>query len=240
MNKNDFLIEDPDNHKEYYGGNQAWFARNTQAHSGCGHVAALNSFLMLTHRFPIDKATYMKYMNEMYHSMKALETPILRRIYDMNKDFPLCKLIPPSFGQSSIGFILGMLRFAKKRGLSLKSRFRLTFFCSYKSGLRFIKRGLKENGAVTLLTARNHHPLTLYSDFTSVSSTPQPAGKEMKNHFVTITGIDERDGKVRLLISTWGRIATIDYDDLVKSWHTLGALQSAMYFFSPKSVILRP
>lgn len=238
MNKNDFLIKDPDNHKEYYGGNQAWFPRNTQAHSGCGHIAALNSYLMLTHRFPIDKATYVRYMNEMYRTMGAFEIPILRRIYDMNKDVRICRRIPPSFGQSSLGFILGMLRFAKKRGLSLRSRFRLTFLCSYRSGLRFIKKGLKENGAVTLLTARNRTPLTLYSDFLNARSNPQGAQK-MHNHFVTITGIDESSSKVKLLISTWGRIASIDYDDLVKSWHTPGALLSAMYFFSPKSVILR-
>ncbi|MBO4902952.1 MAG: hypothetical protein J5518_09185 [Lachnospiraceae bacterium] len=239
MNENDFLIKDSDNQKAYFGGNQAWFARNTQAHSGCGHIAALNSYLMLTHRFPIDKKTYVEYMNEMYRSMGAFEIPILRRIYDMNKNIRICRLIPPSFGQSSLGFILGMLRFARKHGLSLRSRFRLTFMCSYRSGLRFIKRGLKENGAVTLLTARNHHALTLYADYTSTSSKPQMAEKEMHNHFVTITGIEESGDKVRLIISTWGRIATIDYDELVRSWHTLGALQSAMYYFSPKSVILR-
>ncbi|MCR5268785.1 MAG: hypothetical protein K6E16_09735 [Lachnospiraceae bacterium] len=240
MNRNDFLVLDEDNHKEYYGGNQAWFARNTQAHSGCGHIAALNSYLMLTHRFPIDKSAYTKYMNEMYRTMKAFEMPILRRIYDMNKDLKIFRFLKPSYGQNSLGFILGMLRFARKHGLALKSRFRLTFLCSYEKGLRFIKKGLKENGAVTLLTARNHHPLTLYSDLTSASSDPRPAGKEMRNHFVTITGIDESGEKVRLLVSTWGRIASIDYDDLVRSWHTLGALQSAMYYFSPKSVILRP
>ena len=233
MNETDFLIKDPDNQKEYFGGNQAWFPRNTQAHSGCSSVAALNSFLMLTHRFPIDKTVYLKYMNEMYKTMGALETPILRKIYDMNKNVKICKLIPPSFGQGSLGFILGMLRFAKKKGLALRSRFRPTFLCSYRSGLRFIKKGLTENGAVTLLTARNRHLLTLYSAFTSTESTPQSPNK-MRNHFVTITGIDETAGKVRLLISTWGRIATIDYDDLVRSWHTLGALQSAMYYFSPK------
>lgn len=239
MNENSFLVNDPDNKKTYYGGDQAWFARNTQARSGCGHIAALNSFLTLTHRFPIDKSTYIGYMNEMYRTMGAFEVPILRRIYDMNKDVRICRLIPPNFGQSSLGFILGMLRFSKRRGLALRSRFRMTFFCSYRSGLRFIKKGLQENGAVTLLTARNHHPLTLYSDRTSLSSAPQKAGKEMRNHFVTITGIDETSSKVRLTISTWGRIATIDYDDLVKSWHTLGALQSAMYYFIPKSAILR-
>ncbi len=237
MSENPFLVNDPDNNKEYYGGDQAWFPRNTQAHSGCGHVAALNSFLMLTHRFPIEKKTYMSYMNEMYKCMGALEVPILRKIYDMNKNVRICKRIPPSFGQNSLGFILGMLRFAKKRGLALRSRFRFTFFCSYRSGLRFIKRGLKENGAVTLLTARNRLPLTLYSDYTNANK-PQSVNK-MRNHFVTITGIEEQGDKTRLIISTWGRIATLDYDELVRSWHTLGALQSAMYFFSPKSALLR-
>lgn len=237
MSDNRFLVTDNDGKKEYYGGDQAWFMRNTQARSGCGHVAALNAFLTLTHRFPIDKAAYMRYMHEMYRCMGAFETPILRKIYDMNRNIAICRLIPPSFGQNSIGFILGMLRFAKRRGLSLRSRFCPTFFCSYKRGLAFIKKGLEECGAVTMLTARNRHPLTLYSSTVSASTPQGTTG--IKNHFVTITGIDESTPHVKLFISTWGRIATVDYEDLVRSWHTLGALQSAMYYFSPKSVILR-
>lgn len=232
--KNSFLIKDEDNENEYYGGNQSWFMRNTQAHSGCGHIAALNSYLMLTKGFPISKSSYMNYMNEMYKTMGALEVPIFRRIYDMNKNAKVFKVIPPSFGQSTIGYILGMLRFSKKHSLNLKCHLLPSFMHSYKGGLRFIKKGLKENGAVTLLTARNRHPLTVYSALRSISSKPEDVKRGMRNHFVTITGIDTSTGKTRLVISTWGRIATIDYDALVRSWHRPGALLSSMVYFTRK------
>lgn len=51
----DFLVRDTDSGKAYFGGNQSWFKRNTQAHSGCSSIAALNSFLRLTNGFPVDK-----------------------------------------------------------------------------------------------------------------------------------------------------------------------------------------
>lgn len=170
----------------------------------------------------------------MYRTMGAFEVPVFRRIYDMNKNARIFKLIPPSYGQSTLGYIIGMLRFSAHHALKLKFHLFPSFLHSYKSGLKFIKRGLKESGTVTLLTARNRHPLTVYSSFRSIRSNPEEVPNGMRNHFVTITGIDEFEGTTRLVISTWGRIATIDYDALVKSWHRPGAFQSSMVYFTRK------
>lgn len=234
-NDNNFLVRDNDSGKAYFGGNQSWFTRNTQAHSGCSSIAALNSFLRLTNAFPVDKKQYIKYMNEMYKSMGAIEVPFLRKLYDKKTTLRIFKFIPPSFGQSTLGYIIGMLKFAKKHSMKLKFHLYPSFLHSRLSGLKFIRRGLKETGAVTLLTARNRHPLTLYSSLRSLSSSPEELKQGMRNHFVTITGIDESSGRLRLIVSTWGRIATIDYDALVKSWHRPGAFLSSMIYFTPKN-----
>ncbi len=230
-----FLIRDRAG-RDYYGGDQAWFESNTRALAGCSHIAGLNLFLNMTGKFPIEKDIYLKYMDEMYRSMGALEMPILHRLYDRSpRDSRFFRRVPASFGQNSIGYILGVERFARRHGLTLKVRCRLTFFCSYRGGLNFIQRGLRECGAVTLLTARNRHPLTLYSRLRSIhDAEPMEVKNGMKNHFVTITGIDVSGESPKLIVSTWGRIATIDYDSLVRSWRSPRALSSALYFFRPK------
>lgn len=231
-----FLVQDETTGQKYYGGNQSWFELNTRARSGCGHVAGINSFLTLTGGFPIEKSKYITLMNEMYRTMGAIEVPILNRIYNKSsRDAKFFKKITPNFGQCTPGYILGMLRYSKKHGLRLKPHLHLTFLCSHKKGLDFIRDGLKKNGCVTMLTSHNRHPLTVYSDNTSASSTPSDYKGGMKNHFVTITDIEENQGRVKLLISTWGRIASVDYDDLVRSWHRPGALQSAMFYFTPRN-----
>lgn len=236
MENNDFLVRDNDTGRAYFGGNQSWFKRNTQARSGCSSIAALNSFLHLTNAFPMDKASYVKCMDEMYKTMGAFEVPIIRRLYDKKTTSKIFKIIPPSFGQSTIGYIIGMLRFASHRKVKLKFHLFPSFLHSRSKGLKFIRRGLKENGAVTLLTARNRHPLTLYSALRSINSGGEDLKGGMRNHFVTITGIDESTDKLRLIVSTWGRIATIDYDELVKSWHKPGALLSSMIYFTPRRI----
>jgi len=232
---NRFLVHDTANNQDFYGGNQAWFLRNTRAHSGCSHVAGVNMILSMTGKFPINKEAYLRYMDEMYRCMGAFEVPIVRRFYDRTtRDAKFFKRIPPSFGQNSTGYILGVKRFARRYKMRLKAFFRPTFFCSYRSGLKFIRQGLEECGAVTLLTGRNRHPLTLYSKNRTTNSNPIEAKDGMHNHFVTITGIDESTPNIKLIISTWGRIATIDYAALVRSWHSLKAFSSAMYFFRKK------
>ncbi len=228
-----FLVHDKTSGRDYYGGDQAWFLRNTRAHSGCSHVAGVNMLLSMTGKFPISKEAYLRYMNEMYHCMGAFEVPIVRRFYDRaSRDAKFFKRIPPSFGQNSTGYMLGVKRFARRHSMRLRAMFRPTFLCSYSRGLRFIRKGLAECGAVTLLTGRNRHPLTVYSRIrTLLHADPYDLKDGMRNHFVTITGIDDSSSKVKLIVSTWGRIATIDYDALVKSWHSLKAYSSAMYYF---------
>lgn len=229
-----FLVSDAENNKAYFGGNQSWFKRNTQARSGCSSIAALNTFLRLTDGFPIEKSAYIKRMNDMYKSMGAIEVPILRKLYDKKTTLKIFNIIPPSFGQSTIGYIKGMLKYASRNGLKLRFHLFPSFLHSYSRGLRFIKKGLEKAGAVTLLTARNRHPLTLYSALRSIASKPENLKGGMRNHFVVITGIDDSSDKLKLIISTWGRIATIDYDDLVRSWHRPGALLSSMVYFTKK------
>ncbi len=243
---NDFIkVVDEAGHA-YYGGNQSWFAGNTRARAGCGPVSGANVLLMLARRDPeiaaglhvdiaadgtMTKESYMHFLNEVYITMGTWEIPILRRIYDKCKrDNPFFKKVSPNNGRSICGYLRGVLRFAKKRGVYLQSHALPTAFCDPDEGLRFITEGLEAAGAVAMLTSYNKHPLTLfYGEYDSTEGAYQTKDP-MQNHFVTITGITPTN---QLYVSTWGRIAMIDYAALSASWNSRRALDSALMYFDP-------
>ena len=177
-------------------------------------------------------------MTGVYETMRAFEIFPLNKIYDRkernNKFFQIVK---PNTGRSSIGFIHGVLRFAKKLGLYLTCNALPTAFVNKETALSYISEGLKKSGAVVILTSYNKHSLKTYSPSSSQQISAGniancPCGNtDMKCHFATITGIIDDS----LIITTWGRIATIDIDELIKSWHSIKAWESTLFYFEPAS-----
>lgn len=237
INQN-LIISQPDSNITYYGGNQEWFPRNTQAQAGCGPVAGANVFLALCAknpsciRFSRQKNAVLALMEDVYHSMHTIEVPFLNLIYDrLKRGHRFFKYIPASYGRGILGFTYGVLRHGKKLGMKLHPHVLPTLFCTKRRGLRFILDGLAKGGSVVLLTSHNRHPLTLYHSNTALKS-PYPAKNGMKCHFVTITNVIKKGDSVTLVVSTWGRIATIDYNALAKSWKTPLALTSCLFYFT--------
>lgn len=247
----DFIIKDFKTGESFYGGNQAWFESNTRAYAGCGPVAAANLFLSLAGKYPahIDKNSspfsinskddFIDLMNDIYATMKTLEVPVLNAIYDRcSRDNSFFKKVPPNNGRSIAGFIKGVLRYAKKRNIFLHAYTLPTAFCSYESGLRFIEEGLALSGAVILLTSYNRHPLTLFGGSCGELKNPYESKSGMKNHFATITEITNLNNpksngnSPTLLLSTWGRIAAVDYKDLYDAWQSRKAFDSALFYFT--------
>lgn len=230
---------------EYYGGNQSWFTSNTRARAGCGPVSGANVLLVLCKRNPeiasclhvtiqsdgqISKNDYMNFLDAVYQTMGTWEIPILRKIYDRCKrDNLFFKKVSPNNGRSICGYLRGVLRFARERGVCLQSHAFPTAHCDPEQGLEFIRDGLSSAGAVGMLTSYNRHPLTLFHGEYQSIAEPYQTRDPMQNHFVTITGITA-DGQ--LYVSTWGRIARIDYAALAASWNSSRALDSALMYFT--------
>lgn len=248
-------VTDRSSGRKYYGGDQNWYGSNTMAFAGCGSVACANMLRALAHKYPGEfneegvsgelrsltgdvfyKDDFTMLMEDIYKSMSVLEIPVIRRIYDfVRRDNKIFRVIPSSFGLSLNGFINGTLKFCRKRGLLLHAHSLPTAFCSYDKGLDYIREGLNKSGCVIMLTSLNRHPLRLYSGKSGELEGGSDAKKGVRSHFMTITGIeDSNDGSAPLIkISTWGRVATVPYDKLNRSWHKMRAYTSCLYYFTP-------
>lgn len=279
------LFEISDNNRRYYGGDQSWYSSNTRAMGGCGSVAAANVLRALSQRSRIfneavkhsklptvckkalllpvaDKDDYETLMTGIYNTMRAVEIFPLNRIYDRsNRQAKIFKVIKPNSGRSSIGFVWGLMSFAKKFGVRIKKHMLPTAFCDGTSALSFIKEGLRHSGAVVILTSFNRHGLLMHESSAMASDAAIKRGlgqgatqctmgakcsegvceiggnswkSEMKCHFATITDVIEKEGvPTKLLITTWGCPAEIDYDELVGSWKSIKAYESTLFYFTP-------
>ncbi|MCR4806664.1 MAG: hypothetical protein K5857_03215 [Lachnospiraceae bacterium] len=247
-------VRDSSSGKEYYGGDQEWYRSNTRAYAGCGSVACANMLRILADRYPdaflregvdaelkrltgetLEKSDFVELMSSIYRTMPVLELPLIRSLYDLckrsNKVFK--KIVRPSYGMSINGFIRGSLKYSDMRGLKLHAHSLPTVFCPYEKGLDFIREGLDKGGCVVMLTSLNHHPLRLYN-----AKAGQLEGgydsKGVRSHFMTITGlVDEPEGSPLVKITTWGRVATVPYDKLNRSWQKMRAFTSCLYYFTP-------
>lgn len=203
----------------------------------------------------ITKSNYVAFMNDVYATMKTWEVPILRKIYDRCKrDNKFFQKVSANNGRSICGYLRGVLKYAKKHGVYLESHALPTAFCSDELGFEFIKEGLKSAEAVCLLTSYNKHSLTLFrGEYDCVNSAYQ-AQEKMHNHFVTITNYERYTQKVnptstcnsssacnldspktdviKISVSTWGRIAQIDYHELATTWQSRKAVDSALMYFT--------
>ena len=268
---NQQLIIKDDNGAAYYGGDQSWFTSNCRALAGCSSVAGANVLRTLAQRddelraqikntanIPAglkhalcdetpSKEDYSLLMTAVYETMKAFEIFPLNKIYDkVKRDNKFFSIVKPNTGRTCIGFIRGLLKFAKQFGIELHVHSMTTAFCDSEKGLSFIQKGLDESGLVVLLTSFNTHSLRSYTaDSFVLTRSGEPASDKprmkypdakMKCHFAAITGInDPEPGSPKqrsLVITTWGRVAETDYNDLVKSWKSIKAWESALFYFT--------
>lgn len=107
----------------------------------------------------------------------------------------LYKFIKPGiFGIPTLGKMSkGLKEFTKSKGIDLLPCTR-TWHFDVKDGSRFIRGGLALGMPVLLLTWN-------YSD------------KELKNHWVTVTGWDVVYGQEFMTVSNWGKKKTYSYDE---------------------------
>lgn len=235
-----------------YGGDQDWYSSNTRAQGGCSSVAGANVLRalarldsklserirqnekiapQLVEALCEDKPTkdcFGILMTGVYNKMHTFEIPILNRLYDKKeRGYKPFKIIRPNQGQTNTGFIIGVIRFARKFGIDIKVNYLNTAFVSADEGRGFIEEGLEKSGAVVIMTSYNTHGLKLYNGNSDLSKELKNGyDAKMKCHFATITDIDGD----RLLITTWGRPAVGDFKEISKSWRSIKAFESTLMY----------
>ncbi len=230
-----------------FGGNQAWFSRNSAYKGGCGPVSGANILLSLSLKYPQIKSAlsipiqkdriiaeeyFIALMEQLYQTMNVLEVPILNRIYDnLSRQNKYCSKLPINLGIGACRFIRGVLLYGLKNDVFLKHYAISTMFCSYEKGLSFIRFALEKEFPISLLTTNNSYEFMLYDS----ESFDGGSMRKMHRHFVTITGIcDKGNGTApELIVSTWGKPGIIPFDVLHQSWHSPLAVGSTMVFFAP-------
>ena len=247
-------IKGPDS-RTCYGGDQLWFSSNTRAAGGCGSVAGANALRALARNNkefgklvrsskiipePVKDAlcsddpgheNFSLLMTGVYETMGSFEIFPLNRIYDRkDRSSRLFKTLKSTMGLTNVGFIIGIIRFARKLSLDIKVRYTPAAFLSKDEARDFIRTGLQKSGAVVLLTCRNRHNVRLFPEGSDLSERLKDGwDSPIKSHFVTITDMDLD----RLLITTWGKPGVVDFNELAGSWRSIKAYEASLLYIEP-------
>ena len=249
-------IQGPDE-KLCYGGNQLWFSSNTRALGGCGSVAGANVLRALARNdagfgaqikgskiIPASvkdalcsdnpgHEAFSLLMTGVYETMGSFEIFPLNRIYDrVQRSSKVFTRLKSTLGLTNVGFIIGIIRFARKFGLDIRVNYIPAAFLDKEEARAFIKEGLKASGAVVMLTCFNRINARLFKEDSDLDNKLSDGwDSPIKSHFVTITDMDLD----RLLITTWGKPGVIDFNELAGSWQSVRAYEASLLYIMPCS-----
>ena len=225
-------ITGPDR-KPCYGGNQLWFSSNTKAAGGCGSVAGANALRSLARcneefrnlvsqskKLPAQikdalcsnnpgHESFSLLMTGVYETMGAIEVFPLNLIYDRrDRSSKAFTRLKSTFGQTNTGFIIGIIRFARKFSIDLTVKSLPAAFVS----------------------CRNRHNARLFAQDANLEGRLIDGNDtKIKSHFTTITDIDGD----RLLITTWGKPGVVDLNELAGSWQSIRAYEASLLYILP-------
>ncbi len=192
-----------------YGGSQMW-ARGALRSGGCGAVAAADLVLYLARgkncgtarlsdallRTPVPREDYMSYLTSF---SRAYVRPI------------------PGLGMTGLRLALCLNGFLKRSRTGLAARWRQ--LCTLKSPTREIASMLMRDIPVIISLPPS------FRRGRGLRMTDAERGKTVRygghgGHFVTVTGVEEKDGAQKLEISSWGRRYLVDVDEYLRTART--------------------
>ena len=205
-----------------YGGHQAWYAERSARMAGCGSVAAANALAVLAKSdreaasaLPLaggpdgryERTGYLAFMESIYTLMGS----------GFNFQKPV--------GITISRYVRSVLSYGLSRGLYLIPHILLTPYRKADEAEAFLREALLNGQAITLAMSWNRIVALFDDDF-------GPKAETIKNHYMTVSGLEELpDGDIDLLISTWGRKGRIRFNDLVASWQSPRAVDTALIWF---------
>lgn len=242
----------------FCGGDQAWFDTTVGRHSGCGTVAAADITAYLAQQHPglrrlyngggdspadgstyvpagsstacaadsleagspvLSKEEFLRHMCELYTYVRPWKVPFVSENRPPHRNFgwglgiwPPCR------------FARATERFARSRGIRLRNR-RISSRRSMEELTAFIADSLERDCPVAMLIGRKPR----YER----EIVERPDGfKWMQTHFsmhwVVITMLTKRAGKVMVKVSTWGGYSWLD----LEAWHRAGGLMPGLVSFA--------
>lgn len=141
--------------------------------------------------------------------------------------------VPPSLGVLGGRYVRGTVRLAKKHGLKLVPHAMPALYTGYDEGLDFIKKGIAAGSPVDILTSFNTHEMTLFSKGYGIPAHARRRANALHHVVVVAVYDDAATGDAELLVSTWGKLASISYRALHASWQTHRAVGAGIYYFTP-------
>ena len=176
---------------------------NNISPGGCGLIAAGNIFLYMADRNPA-------YANSITNiSANKTKNDYINYIKILNDNY----LSPnPLLGLDGFSLAAGVNRYFKKNNIGLKAHWSMS-----DDFLPEAKRML-DNDIPVILGIGADTNFNSVDDFVNMNIiNPVPKGltsQQTRSHYVTVTGISEKDGVQVLKVSSWGKAYEINYDEL--------------------------
>ena len=206
-----------------YGGHQAWYPDRPARQAGCGSVAAANQLAVLAFGDKVvserlclipepngsyTQSAFLSYMEGIYRRMG-------------------CGIrITKPVGITISRYVRSVIRYGIDRGLWFEPHILLTPYRSYEEAKEFLDKALDDGQAVTLALSWNEVPILFDDD-------RKPQLRPVKNHYLTISGMEKGTGEdTALTISSWGRKGILQLKDLVRSWQSPKAVDTALIYFT--------
>lgn len=194
------------------------------------------------------KADFVRLMKSAYHDIGTLELPLYARRYrggsykyeERNKQAAERRKagkkapvpVPPSLGVWGRRYVKGTVTLAGKYGLQLAAHAIPTLYAGYDEGLRFIKAGIAAGSCVDIFTTFNAHPMTVYRKGYGIVAQARTQQND-QHHVVAVAAHDLPDqDDCEIIVSTWGKLASISYRALHASWQSRKAAASGLYYFT--------
>lgn len=233
----------------YYGGNQKWFLRKTQNMGGCAPVATANLLACLAAQDEkvaerlnihvkkngeetISKRDFTVLMHRAYNNTTMVEVPFFSQMADAEKDIGS---VPASLGCDAASFLKGTLTFATENGVALKQHIHFASYSDPEKSLSFIEIALKRGAPVALLTTHNKHGLWRYNERSAALTHKE--WEKVRSHFMTIVAVRNRKEKPQLIVSSWGKLYVVDFEELSNSWQSFSAMGAGMFYFTKEDSI---
>lgn len=242
----------------WYGESIAKPHRSIESFSGCGVVSAVDNLVTFAYsdealaarmdiKFYVDgsvsKTDFLKIMNLAYREMGTMELPgyagryqkgryryeeKAKKAAEKKKRGP----VPPSLGIWGGRYIKGTVGLARRYSIKLAPHAFSTLYADYDDGLKFIKSGIAAGSCVDIFTTFNAHEMTVWKKGYGILSQSYIT-KNIQHHVVAVAAYD-MPGKddCEIIVSSWGRLASISYRALHASWQSSKAVASGLYYFT--------
>lgn len=219
-----------------YGGDQAWFDFTVGRYGGCGTVAAADLTAYLAFSVPggklhslygpeirrkcgnLSKKDYLAHMNTLYRYVTPWKVPFVR------PDRPAKRHFGWTFGVWPAGrLIRGIRRYAAEHGVTLRGE-KISSRKPLSDLVDFIRDSLRRDCPVAMLIGkrpRYEREMVVRSDGFCWEQT------HFAYHWVLITKLAKRNGRIMVKVSTWGGYSWLD----LEAWHEAGGLIPALVTF---------